>query len=199
MEGTPTATSVGSVASDSEEADWSSGHKEAWRGPEVWPRDPEAASVVAGAPACLCPSCLDAALGVFLAFSVAVGWGFVAPLADPVLQTKDGWHHKELTSSSSASLGPQRVEWGSVTVGDDGGRKDRSAATLGKTSQRFPGARAHVCWEAPPFQRSATALASLDTSRPNLCKSLSAGLASPAVRWTRGVAVRSLLQNPDSS
>lgn len=101
------------------------------------------------------------------------------------MQAKDGPYCKELTSSSNDSLGPQRVGRGGVTVGDDGGSKDGSAATLGKTSQRFRGARARVCREAPPFQRSATALANLDTSRPKLCKSLSAGLASPssAVDW----------------
>lgn len=111
-------------------------------------------------------------------FSGAGGWGSAAPLADPVVQAKDGPHCKEPTSSSSDSPGPQRVGRGGVTVGADGGRKDGSAATLGKTSQRFRGAR--VCRVAPPFQCTAPALASPDTSRPKLCKRRSAGLASPS-------------------
>lgn len=94
------------------------------------------------------------------------------------MQAKDGPHCKEPTSSSSDSPGPQRVGRGGVTVGADGGRKDGSAATLGKTSQRFRGAR--VCRVAPPFQCTAPALAIPDTSRPKLRKRRSAGLASPS-------------------
>lgn len=120
------------------------------------------------------------------------------------MQAKDGPHCKELISSSNNSLGPQRVGQGNVTVGDDGGRNDRSAATQGKTSQRFRGARARVCREAPPFQRSATALANLDTSRLKLCKSLSAGLASPssAADWMScgplsAAKIQTALSSPD--
>lgn len=138
----------------------------------------------------------DAARAAVLASLVAGGWGSAAPLADPVVQAKDGPHCKELTSRSNDSLGPQRVGRGGVTIGDDGGKKDRSAATLGKTSQRFRGARARVGREAPPFQRTATALASPDTSGSKLCESFSAGLASlsSAADWMR--RVRSWLQKP---
>lgn len=48
----------------------------AWRGPEVWPRDPEAASAVASVPACFWLCGQDAALAAVLASSVAGVMGF---------------------------------------------------------------------------------------------------------------------------
>lgn len=70
-EGAPTATRVRTVAGKNEKPIGQMATGKAWRRPEVWPRDPEAASAVARAPACLSLCCRDAALAAVLAFSVA--------------------------------------------------------------------------------------------------------------------------------
>lgn len=93
------------MTAQSKKADWPRLYREGWSGPEVRPRDPEAAFAKAGAPArsCVCLWSLDRRLP---GSPVVGGQGSAVPFVDPAVQGREGQDREEPSSSSDTSPCP---------------------------------------------------------------------------------------------